>query len=254
MIVTCIKDNALAGSRATPELCAPRAWQVATRLKEREDPELLILFGSRARGDWEEARSDLDLMLILDREFDWDEYLRIDDAARDLAREIYGENLPVQTLCYPPEKFHRLRRSRNHVTKRALMEGILMPRNPEDFQLDYEDDDDLEYEWTIVEERLRHAEMHLNDFDKQVRDGDPDDLIGQEAHSAMEHALKALISVNGQEYPTVHDIELLTYRARQADPKFDLIQRVDPRYYNQYAGREEYEPTLRPLSRREGYA
>ena len=70
----------------------------------------------------------------------------------------------------------------------------------------------------------------------------------------MEHALKALISVNGQEYPTVHDIALLTEQARRADPEFDLIQRVAPRYYNQYAGGDEYKPTLRPLSRREGYA
>ena len=178
MTATRIKDNALAGSRATPELCDPRAWQVALRLREQADPELLILFGSRARGDWKEGRSDLDLMLILDQEFDWDDYLRINAAARGLTKEIYGENLPIQTLCYTAGDFHRMRRSRNHVTKRALLEGIIMPRNPEDYQLDYEDDDDLDYECTIAEERLRHAEMHLNDFAKQVNDGAPDDLIG----------------------------------------------------------------------------
>ena len=204
MTATRIKDNALAGSRDHPELCAPRAWRVAARLREQADPELLILFGSRARGDWKEGRSDLDLMLILDQEFDRDDYLRIDDTAQALALEIYGENLSIQTICYPPEEFHRLRRGRNHVTKRSLLEGTIMPRNPEDYQLGFEDDDDLDYEWTIAEERLRHAEMHLNDFDKQVRDGAPDNLIGQEAHSAMEQSLKALISVNGEEYPPVH--------------------------------------------------
>lgn len=254
MTIIALKENVIAGSRARPERCDPRAWQVAARLKEQEDPELLILFGSRARGDWEEDRSDIDLMLVLDRKFDWDDFIRIDDAARALAREIYGENLPIQTNCYTAEEFHRMRRSRNHVTKRALLDGILMPRNPEDYQVDFEDDDDLDYEWTVADERLRHAESHLKTFNEWVDNEAEDFRIGQEAHSAMEHALKALISVNGQEYPTVHDIGILTHRARRADPEFDLIQRVDPRYYNQYAGRDEYKPAPRPLSRREGYA
>ena len=41
----------------------PRAIAVARAVLEREGPEFTILFGSRARGDWDEE-SDIDLMLV----------------------------------------------------------------------------------------------------------------------------------------------------------------------------------------------
>ena len=242
-------------SRRFPlENCDPRALQVARRLQEQEKPQLLILFGSRVRGDWEEGRSDIDLLLVTERAGDWDEYLRLDDRAIAIAEAVYGDAVPVQTLPFSPAEFQKTRRSLNHVTARALREGVLMPLRPEDFQHPYEGEDDLAYEWSVAEERLRHANLHLAEFKKKVAEGADDTLIGQQAQSAMEHALKALISISGMEYPTSHEIGPLTQRARQADPEFRGRQRIDPRFYNQYVGREEYKPTPQPLSRLENYA
>ena len=41
-----------------------KALQVARLVQQRERPELAILFGSRARGDHNETRSDIDIMLV----------------------------------------------------------------------------------------------------------------------------------------------------------------------------------------------
>lgn len=240
--------------RFPPENCDPRALQVARQLQERENPQLLILFGSRVRGDWEEGRSDIDLLLVTERGDDWDEYVRVDDTAQAIAKAVYGDYVAVQTLPFSPAEFQKTRRSLNHVTARALREGVLMPRNPEEYQHHYEDEEDFAYEWSVADERLRHANLHLAEFKDAVERQKDDTLIGQAAQSAMEHALKALISINGMEYPTIHEIGQLTERARQADPEFRGRQRLHPRFYNQYAGRDEYRPTPRPLSRLENYA
>ena len=41
-----------------------KALRVAQLVQQREQPELAILFGSRARGDHDEAQSDIDIMLV----------------------------------------------------------------------------------------------------------------------------------------------------------------------------------------------
>lgn len=234
--------------------CDPRALQLATALKQREDPPLLILFGSRVRGDWKEASSDIDIMVITDGAAEWDDHIRVNDSAIAIAKEIFTERPPVQTIVFTTKEFDRLRRSINHVAYRALQEGIIMPRNPDDYSYNYDnDEDDLSYNWTVTGERLRHAHDHLNQFIECVDDHKSDLLIGREAHDAMEHALKALISVHGVQYPPIHEIGILTDHALKADPNFQFIHQMDPRYYDQYAGHDEYKPPRRPISRLSGY-
>ena len=45
----------------------PRALQVARFVRQRERPQLTILFGSRARGDHDDLESDIDVMLVRGR-------------------------------------------------------------------------------------------------------------------------------------------------------------------------------------------
>ena len=44
----------------------PRAVAVAQAVHQRERPQATILFGSRARGDYNEKYSDIDLLLVCD--------------------------------------------------------------------------------------------------------------------------------------------------------------------------------------------
>ena len=236
------------------QTCDPRALAIARSVHQSEQPELTILFGSRARGDWRERHSDIDIMIIADPPRSREEKTRIAAAAEAQAAALYRQAIPVQVVGYSPAEFRAMRRTANHVIGRAVREGVAMPRHPESDQSDYNDADlDYAYEWTVTAERVRHAENHIVGFTLLSAHTDNDDLIGQQAQGLMEHALKALISARGESYPTIHRINQLTERARRADLEFDFAPGIPGNIYNQYAGRYEYEPTETPITAIPGY-
>lgn len=89
------------------------------RLRRRYRPELVLVFGSRVRGE-ALAESDLDLLVVSER-FRGVPFLeRVSKLLMDL-------NLPFATdvLCYTPEEFARKRRELGIVSQ-ALEEGLLL--------------------------------------------------------------------------------------------------------------------------------
>ena len=231
--------------------CDPRALKVARELHRSEQPELTILFGSRARGDYREYVSDIDIMLVQAERPSREQQCRVERAALDAAERFCGRPVPVQVVWKTSQEFDRMRRTINDVVVHALREGVIMP--PEQENRRQSDTDDHSYEWSITDERVRHAEMHLFGFNGMIGIDAPDDLIGQQAHAAMEHALKALISASGRSYQHVHNIHILTRDALAADPGFQFVPGIDGGIYNQYAGRDEYDPTENPISHIPGY-
>lgn len=231
--------------------CDPRALQVAKKLHEAEQSEITVLFGSRARGDYVEGRSDIDVLLIRDSVPDLKQKELINQEAQKLTRSLYGQTVPVQTVWYTSEEFDQMRRTVNHVIARALQDGVIMLRDPEDYNNRYgQDEPDHSQEWTVTGERLRHAEEHLDVFNLLINSGRAlmDDMIGQQAHQALEHAMKALISARGWQYKTTHNLNELVGDVRRADPEFCFRLTIDGQIYNQYVGREEYWPTKTLLS------
>lgn len=91
------------------------------RLDRAIQPERVILFGSRARGD-HLNRSDVDL-LIVSRAFEgvgWRERLR-------RVLELWDGDVPLEPLCYTPEEFGR-RSEEISIVRRAVEEGnVLVP-------------------------------------------------------------------------------------------------------------------------------
>ena len=87
------------------------------RLRRRYQPEFVLVFGSRARGE-ALAESDLDL-LVVSRRFRGVSFL---DRARWLLSDL---DLPFAAdgLCYTPEEFARKRRELGTVSQ-ALEEGL----------------------------------------------------------------------------------------------------------------------------------
>jgi predicted nucleotidyltransferase len=87
------------------------------RLKRRYQPELVLVFGSRARGE-ALAESDLDLVVVSTR---FRDVPFLERAARLLA----DLDLPfaVDLLCYTPEEFAR-KREELGVVSLALEEGL----------------------------------------------------------------------------------------------------------------------------------
>jgi len=91
------------------------------------DPEQVILFGSRARGDHRD-RSDVDLIVIEAEPFGSErsrhgEMLRLYEALR-------GLRVPTDLLVYSREDVEYWRDSRNHVLARALREGRVLYERP----------------------------------------------------------------------------------------------------------------------------
>ena len=235
----------------TASTCDPQALRVAEAVHQRERPQATILFGSRARGDYDERRSDIDIMLVQSDEPDSHYKLGLLEWAYATAQAAYGRPVPVQLVWLAREKFQEGQRYINHVTTRALLDGVVMSENPEEFHSRYADvgeETEYEYDWTDYDNRLYHAEQHVIAFEDLIDLGRDDLLIGQQAQSALEHAMKAVIAPRGGTYPSTHNLAHLLGSVRRIDPELlDFSFSIPPDIYSAYAGEQEYEERVQPL-------
>ena len=235
------KHRQAAGEGMTNHHCDQRALKVAMLLHETIKPEVTILFGSRSRGDYTPGKSDIDIMLVQEEYPDSKMKSKAHLTAESLTSTLYDKPPTVQIIWKTSEEFDRKRRTVNHIIPRALRDGVIMPGNPQDYSNRYPEDNGVDYkeEWTTTDERIRHAGNHLSVFNDIVDLGHNDDMIGQQAHDAMEHALKALISVCGRSYERIHDINPLLNDAMDADPGFRPNPAIDGSVYDQYTRMKE---------------
>ena len=91
------------------------------------DPEQIILFGSRARGD-AAADSDFDFVVVEAGPFG-DGRSRHAEEVR-LYRALAGCGVPKDILVYSRDEVDRWRDSLNHVLARALREGKVLYERP----------------------------------------------------------------------------------------------------------------------------
>ena len=97
--------------------------QMVQALVAEADSEMVILFGSRARGD-SRTHSDVDLIVVEAEPFSqersrYEEMLRLRRALRPFA-------VPVDVLVYSQEDVDYWRDSLNYVLARALREGKVL--------------------------------------------------------------------------------------------------------------------------------
>ncbi|MCE2500431.1 MAG: HEPN domain-containing protein [Dehalococcoidia bacterium] len=228
----------------TAATCDLRALSVAKAVHERERPLATILFGSRARGDYEERRSDIDIMLVQAEEPDGEYQGSVERWAEGVVQAAYGRWVPVQLVWISEQGFNEGKRYINHVATQALFDGIIMTQNPEEYQNRDADDEEAEYEydWTPYNERMRHAEAHLEAFVLCVENGMNDLIIGQQAQNTLEHAMKALLEVHRVRYQRTHNIGNLLGNIRHIDPELrDLAISIAPDIYTKYTGEQAYE-------------
>ena len=228
-----------------------RALQVARELRDAFDVECVILFGSRARGDWTE-RSDIDLMII---EPDTSVLVRLmDDIQRtawDLAELAYqGEYVGIDFVYLARDEYERKsRHTLNHVARFARRDGIAMSRNPEGFIRD----DRRNYEVDSREEpderglRIAHANMHYRAMHGMMDIDITDRITAYNAHQTLEHAMKALISAQGYAYRHVHELGGLLAQIRAKDPALNWRPVSDLNQLTNFAGGNRYGPLLTPI-------
>ena len=97
--------------------------QVTRKIVERFDPERIVLFGSRARG---EARGDSDLDLFVEMQTDRPPPERAIEVAA-----IFGlRRWPLDVVVYTPAEVERLRRVRGTLLSIIEAEGKLLYARP----------------------------------------------------------------------------------------------------------------------------
>ena len=223
----------------------PKALAVGQAVLRETEAEDVILFGSRARGDYRED-SDIDLLLIHSGPKNYESRAKVKDSAKATAASLYGSPVGVDLIWFSPEEFDRMRRSHNHVTAVATEEGIAM-----DGQAAREehrnDGEDYSAELNITEQRCYHARAHLRTLRRAIEDREVALMVGQQAHQVMEHAMKALISARGRRYPHHHELLDLESRMRRADPEFTHPLESPLEALNDYSGRLKYNAPYEPL-------
>ena len=228
-----------------------RALRVARSLRDAIDAECVILFGSRARGDWTE-RSDIDLMIIEPEIPEPDQQETIERVARGLMDKSYRDcrYMPVDFVYLTRDEYERKSvHTLNHVARFARREGAKMPRNPTDF-LGSDVPDDPDYCDEPMERQLRIADAntHYRAMHAMMDAGLTDKVAAYNAHQVLEHAMKSLISAQGREYRHTHELDLLLGDIRANDPQLDLRPRSNLRQLNNFAGATRYGPLLTPIS------
>lgn len=90
--------------------------EITQRLVAALDPDKVLLFGSRSRGD---AREDSDVDLLIIKSSDEPRHLRAIPAYRALR----GMGIPKDILWVTPDEIAQWRLISNHVVTRGMKEG-----------------------------------------------------------------------------------------------------------------------------------
>ena len=227
-----------------------KALQVARAVQQREQPELTILFGSRSRGDHNEDWSDIDIMLVTGHHPNGAAREQAAEAARAAVSANYEHHVPVQLVWCTLDAFRHNRRYTNSLETNAVRDGIIMPKDPEQYGSSHCEDAETEYEydWSTYENRLEDATDHLEAFRTLAEQGLSDQIIGRHAQGALEHGMKALLEDHRAQYRFSHDVGELLGNVRHVDPQMaEFSLSIDPDIYSHYAGRHAYVRPAAPM-------
>ena len=226
-----------------------RALRVARALRDAIDAQCVMLFGSRARGDWTEC-SDIDLMIIEPEIPDLDRRTDIERIGRNLVERMYGRFLSADFVYLPRAEYERKSvHTLNHVARFARREDIIAPRNPDDFPIsDASDDSDHRDEPMERQLRITDANTYYDGMHVMLDAGMANKVASYNARQELEHAMKALISAQRHECRHTHELDLLLGDIRANDPQWDLRSRSDLLQLNNFAGGARYGPLLTPIS------
>lgn len=226
-----------------------RALRVAKGLRDAIDAECVILFGSRARGDWTK-RSDIDLMVIEPECPDLDRRIDIEVIGQNMVKHAYDIFMSVDFVYLTRAEYERKSvHTLNHVARFARREGIIMARNSDDFpDSDVPDDPDHCDEPMERQLRIADANTHYRAMHGMMDIGLTDKVTALNAHQTLEHAMKALISAQRYEAPHLHRLDRLLAEIRANEPKLDWQPVSDLLKLNNYAGGSRYGPLLTPIS------
>ena len=184
----------------------PKARAVAQAVYDAIRPLAVILFGSRARGDYRDD-SDVDLLVITDDEADdRATYAAARAVAHRKLDELYDLRVGVDVLDFTKSRFAYCCRARNHVAGQALRDGVIVSEaglNPNDFPADSNDEP---ANWPDIRQRSIAATRNIVSMTNLITTNSPLEDVGFHAQQAVENALKGWISALDDEYKNIHDL------------------------------------------------
>ena len=212
----------------------PKACAVARAVGEAVHPDQVILFGSRARGDFT-SDSDIDLLIItgpvpMDRQT----YQRTSAVAHRKVAELYGDSIDVDLLRMSEGDFHDGRRARNHVAGQAVRDGL----DANGDKVTYDNPEPSN--WPDIQQRMANAERELGVLKILVEANAAQEAIGFHAQQALENALKGWISALDAEYRNTHDLTRLTAIVRQHPAENNTSAGERLAWLTEYAVRYRY--------------
>ncbi len=194
---TLVRDAAARRRAGMPDAGACAVARAAFDAAHPEDT--VILFGSRARGDFR-PNSDIDLLVVAGGHVNQDDYAIISAAANRKAREIYRGSTPIDIAHLSREAFDDGRRARNHVAGQAVRDGFDV--NGE--KVTYDNPEPTN--WPDIRQRIANAERELRTLVILVENDADDEPIGFHAQQALENALKGWVSALDDDYGNTHDL------------------------------------------------
>ena len=213
----------------------PRACAVARAVEEAVRPDRVILFGSRARGDFR-PDSDIDLLIVtgpgpVDRRA----YQRTSAAAHHKVEELYDEPMGVDLVHLSEDAFHDGRRARNHVAGQAVRDGF----DANGDKVNY--DNPTPTNWPDIRQRIANAERELRVLNILVEGNADQEAIGFHAQQAIENALKGWISALDDDYRNTHELGKLVAIIRRHPQERDTPAGEQLTWLTSYAVQYRYE-------------
>jgi HEPN domain-containing protein/predicted nucleotidyltransferase len=212
----------------------PKACAVARAVGEAVHPNRVILFGSRARGDFS-PDSDIDLLIItgpgpMDRQT----YQRTSAVAHRKVEELYGDSIVVDLIRMSEGAFHDGRRAHNHMAGQAVRDGF----DANGDKVTYDNPEPSN--WPDIQQRMANAERELGVLKILVEANAAQEAIGFHAQQALENALKGWISALDAEYRNTHDLTRLAAIVRQHPAENDTLAGERLAWLTEYAVRYRY--------------
>ena len=221
----------------------PKARAVAKAVYDALRPRSVILFGSRARGDFRRD-SDVDLLIITDVDrLSRDEYVLACEAANAKSAEMYGarSRFGVDVVNMSEEKFRHCRRAKNHVAGQAARDGVDM--NGDRIPPDGQEPDNM----PDIRQRIINAKRNLHDLRGLVENEGysfSQETVGFLAQQAVENILKGWISALDGEYKNIHDIAALAEIVRKYPEEEDSDAGEQLFWLTNYAVEYRYEGAI----------
>jgi HEPN domain-containing protein len=186
-----------AATRLHPD---PRACAIARAVADDVYPDTVILFGSRARGDFT-TESDVDLLIIMGADhLTHEEFVRASKVAHDKSGEVYGHPMGVDVVHLNVNDFNEGRRARNHVAGQAVRDGV----DPGGEKVVYDNPEPTN--WPDMQQRVINARREVRVLNVLVEGEADQEAIGFHAQQALENALKGWISALDTDYRNTHNL------------------------------------------------